>query len=242
MITLFVSDIHLHENRPKISAGFFNFLRNKAVSANALFILGDLFDGWIGDDYTSETISQTIHELQKLNQCGVKLYFQHGNRDFLIGRKFSSETGMEILPEYHVIDLCGHQVLLCHGDSLCTDDVRYMSYRRKVRNRFSQFLFRQLPIKTRQRITNSLLKTSSSAKQEKPMEIMDVNQNAVQQIMCKHQTDTMIHGHTHRPADHRFTSDTKSAQQRRLVLGDWETHAWWIEADSSGLRLLSEPF
>ena len=216
--TLFVSDLHLDNKRPHIIAAFCRFL-DECSSADALYILGDLFEYWIGDDDPAIGLESAIDAIRKLSDSGVPVYFIHGNRDFLIGKRFAKQTQCEILKEETVIDLYGTPTLIMHGDTLCTDDIAYQKYRAKARNPFIQKTLLMLSIKRRLKIAEGLRNKSKSATQEKSEDIMDVNQHTVEQVMQKHNVKHLIHGHTHRPAEHEFNLNGENHQ--RIVLGDW---------------------
>ncbi len=216
--TLFVSDLHLDNKRPHIVAAFCRFL-NEITDADALYILGDLFEFWIGDDDPALGLESVIEALKNLSGSGVPIHFIHGNRDFLLGKKFANNTNCKILPEEAIIDLYGTPTLIMHGDTLCTDDIAYQKYRAKARNKWIQKTLLLLSVKQRLKIAERLRNKSISATQGKHPEIMDVNQNTVEQIMLSHNVQHLIHGHTHRPAIHNFTINNQ--EYKRIVLGDW---------------------
>ncbi len=216
--TLFISDLHLDQKRPHIVAAFCRFLQDNS-NVDALYILGDLFEYWIGDDDPAVGLELAIEAIQKFSETGTPVYFIHGNRDFLIGKRFSKQTHCKILQEETVIDLYGTPTLIMHGDTLCTDDIAYQKYRTKARNPFIKKTLSMLSVKQRLKIAERLRNKSKSATQEKPEEIMDVNQQTVENTMQKHNVDCLIHGHTHRPGEHEFTLN--GAKYKRIVLGDW---------------------
>jgi UDP-2,3-diacylglucosamine hydrolase len=203
MATLFISDLHLDADRPDGIGQFLNFMETEARSASALYILGDLFEAWIGDDDTNPGHAPIITALADLRRNNVPCYFMHGNRDFLIGRRFATATGCELLGDYEVLDLEGERILLTHGDLLCTDDKPYMELRAVVRDPGWQRDFLAKPTDERQRVANDLRVKSQAATAVKTEEIMDVNQNAVESAMRQHGVSTILHGHTHRPDVHR---------------------------------------
>ncbi len=220
MPTLFISDLHLSAERPAIIDLFRRFLRERASRSDALYILGDLFEYWIGDDDALQSgYLPVINELRTLTAAGTPVYLMHGNRDFLLGSGFEEATGTHLLPEPAVIDLYGERVMLMHGDTLCTDDVEYQKFRSMVRDPawIAQFVAKD--ITQRQTIVRSLRETSKAATAEKKPEIMDVNQGAVEAAMRSRGVLRLIHGHTHRPALHGFMLDGQPA--KRMVLGDW---------------------
>ena len=232
--TLFVSDLHLDPKRPHIIAAFCRFL-NECSSADALYILGDLFEYWIGDDDPAIGLEPAINAISELSNSGVPIYFIHGNRDFLIGKRFSKQTQCKILAEETVIDLYGTPTLIMHGDTLCTDDIAYQKYRAKARNPFIQKPLLMLSVKRRLKIAEGLRNKSKSAVQEKPEYIMDVNQQAVEKVMLKHNVNVLIHGHTHRPAEHEF--NLNGTKYQRIVLGDWYEHGSVLRCTSESVQL-----
>lgn len=239
MTTLFISDLHLAPERPEVSRAFFDFLRSDAINAGALYILGDLFEAWIGDDDPSELSRMIITALAELHDSGTQLYFQHGNRDFMVGKQFAKETGAVLLPEHHVIDLYGKSVLLLHGDTLCTDDKDYQRFRRRVRNPLGKWILRRLPLKKRLELAAKWRAGSKEINANKPEYIMDVNQQAVARQLKKHKVLTMIHGHTHRPHRHPVDLDGQAAE--RIVLGDWHDSGWVLRATPERLELEDFP-
>ena len=215
--TLFISDLHLSPERPGCTALFTDLLAGRARGAEALYILGDLFDTWIGDD--DDTYDPVLDALRSLTASGVACRIMRGNRDFLLGRRFARSTGCELLPDRAVVRLGGARVLLMHGDLLCTDDIPYQRFRRKVRNPVVQWLFLRQRLAKRRRIAADYRQRSGAATSEKPAEIMDVNQQAVQQALRSAGARVLVHGHTHRPADHALTLEDAPATRR--VLADW---------------------
>ncbi|QTF07656.1 UDP-2,3-diacylglucosamine diphosphatase [Brenneria izadpanahii] len=240
MATLFIADLHLNIHEPAITAGFLRFLRHEAVHADALYILGDLFDAWIGDDDPQPLHTTIANALLKLHQQGVPCYFIHGNRDFLLGRRFAKQSGLTLLPEEKVLDLYGQRILILHGDTLCTDDLAYQKFRRRVHNPMIQRLFLLLPLAIRLRIAASMRSASQQANQHKSIRIMDVNPEQVIARLRHYQVNTMIHGHTHRPAIHQIVSDGFSA--RRAVLGAWHHEGSMIKVTAQDIELISFPF
>lgn len=215
MTRYFIADLHLSESQPEITHCFLQFLEQQAAHADALYILGDLFEYWVGDDIRSELVEQVTQALSSISQKGVALYYIHGNRDFMIGQKFCRACGMSLLPESELIDLGGRKALIMHGDSLCTDDIDFQKFRSISRQRWRQLLFLALPLFIRQRIANGIRSRSGAKKEHKSLEIMDVNQAEVDQVMSEADTNLLIHGHTHRPGFHHWQNRT------RIVLGDW---------------------
>ena len=237
MRNLFRSDLHLEAKRPDITRACLRFLDEQASQADALYILGDFFEVWLGDDNPDPLAEQVSAALLALSQKNTSIYLMHGNRDFLIGKDFCRRSGATLLRDPTLIQLNGERVLLMHGDSLCIDDIGYMRMRRWLRNPLSLFILRHLPLKTRHRIGRKLRNESQQRTRYKALDITDVNQDQVLQAMRKHQVTTLIHGHTHRPAVHPLEMDGKAVQ--RIVLGDWEKTGWMLEVDRDGYRLES---
>jgi len=234
-VILFISDLHLQEERPDITRAFLHFLEERAPGAQALYILGDFFEVWIGDDGMSDFQRSIAMALAKLAQSGTQVYLMHGNRDFLLGRAFCRLARCQLLKDPTVIALNGHRVLLSHGDAFCTQDHAYMRMRRWLRNPLSLLLLRNLPLATRQKLARKLRNESRAQTRLKAAEIVDVTPAEVLRAMRRHRVDTLIHGHTHRPAEHLLEIDGRPA--RRIVLGDWDARGWGLEADRNGLRL-----
>ena len=216
---LFISDLHLSAERPVTLARFLAFLRERTGGITALYILGDLFDAWIGDDDDSPLAHQVRRGLQQVTDRGVEVLLQHGNRDFLLGEQFCAATGCRLLEEATVIDLHGQTTLLMHGDLLCTDDRDYQQARGRLRSpAFVQdFLSRPLP--ERVALAAEYRKRSGEATSLKASEIMDVNEHAVIEYLQRHQATRLIHGHTHRQGRHRYAA--ASGELSRVVLGEW---------------------
>ena len=235
--TLFIADLHLCQEEPAITAGFLHFLQREAPYCDALYILGDLFEAWIGDDDPNPLHQQVASALRALP---VPVYFIHGNRDFLVGRRFARASGMTLLPEEQVLTLYGHRLLIMHGDTLCTDDAGYLRFRAKVHNPWIQRLFLALPLWVRKRIAARMRADSKQANQHKSQSIMDVNQDAVVATMQRHQVPLLIHGHTHRPAIHTLTLQSETAQ--RAVLGAWHSRGSMIQLDAAGIQLIDFDF
>jgi len=240
--TWFIADLHLSPARPDITALFLQFLRQQAPNADALYILGDLFDAWIGDDDNSDFAQSIQAALAELTQQGVAVYFIAGNRDFLIGPSFAKRTGVTLLTEASVIDLYGCRTLIMHGDSLCTDDVSYQRFRRIIRHPWLTKLLLRLPLAWRMRIANKLRANSATQKPltDAQLKIMDVNQCAVEEAMQQHQVQWLIHGHTHRPNIHQVTLANQALAQR-IVLGDWYQQGSWLAVTAQGLQLHTAP-
>lgn len=221
--TYFIADLHLSESTPHITALFFDFLARGVKQADALYILGDLFDFWIGDDDNSPLTQQVKQHLKTLSDRGVAIFYQHGNRDFLLGKKFAQACGMQLIEEYKIINLYGTPTLLCHGDTLCIDDEKYQKFRQRVQQKWLQKLFLLLPLTTREKIAHKIRNQSKQDKQEKSASIMDVNHSFVRTIMLRYGVRRLIHGHTHRQDIHSIKSEVEGQQftATRIVLGDW---------------------
>ncbi len=240
MTTLFIADLHLCTEEPAITAGFLRFLAGDARKADALYILGDLFEAWIGDDDPNPLHREMAAAIKALTDSGVPCFFIHGNRDFLIGKRFARESGMTLLPQEKVLNLYGRNVLIMHGDTLCTDDTGYQAFRAKVHQPWLQKLFLSLPLFIRQRIAAKMRANSKAANSSKSLEIMDVNPQAVIAEMEKHQVQWLIHGHTHRPAVHELTANAQPAF--RVVLGAWHTEGSMIKVTPDDVELIAFPF
>lgn len=238
MTTLFISDLHLDASRPDISTLFLDFLRHEARGAEALYILGDLFEAWLGDDDPEPEKQRILAALRELTAAGVPCYVLHGNRDFLIGRRFCKLTGAQLLRDGTIIDLYGERVLLMHGDTLCIDDSDYQRLRRIVRNPVVQFVLRNLSLRQRQRLAERMRagsKAHISDKTRVAPDIMDVNLEEVVRVMRQHNVRHLVHGHTHRPAVHRFQIDHEAAV--RIVLGDWYEQGSVLTWNAQGYEL-----
>jgi len=234
--TLFISDLHLTLERPEVTRKFITLLQNRAQSAKALYILGDLFDTWIGDDDFSPPIKLIKKALREFIEHGTPVFYLHGNRDFLIGQRFSKETGITLLDEYSVIDLYGTNTLLTHGDLLCTDDIAYQEFRRTSHSLAWQQNVLSKPLLLRLLYARWYRLRSYFHKRQKSQDIMDVNQETIRQVMQYYQVTRLIHGHTHRPAVHKLEINQQKAQ--RFVLAEWKKeHASLLCWSESGYRI-----
>lgn len=232
MTTLFISDLHLQSERPHITRAFFDFLDQHARQADALYILGDFFNAWLGDDDQAPLTLEVASQLQKLSNQGTSVYLMHGNRDFLIGERFCRQAGVTLLNDPTVIDLYGTPALLMHGDSLCLDDTSYQRYRRIIRSPLIRRLLRHLPLSLRQRIASNIKNQSGKAKHYKSAQIMDATPEETTRQLQSHHLNLLIHGHTHRPAIHRQPHPTQD--QQRIVLGDWDSLGWYLQWHPDG--------
>jgi UDP-2,3-diacylglucosamine hydrolase len=239
MVTLFISDLHLDPARPEITDQALAFLESGTRDAEALYILGDLFEAWVGDDDPEPEKRRVIAQLKRLTDAGLPCYFMHGNRDFMIGEAFAAASGCRLLSDPTIIELHGERVMLMHGDTLCTDDHEYQSFRRVARNPDWQRAMLARPLAERLAIARQLRETSAASMAGKSMEIMDVNQDAVAAAMREHGVYTLLHGHTHRPGVHSFQLDDRRA--KRIVLGDWYTQGSILSWDADGFILQTLP-
>lgn len=240
MTTLFIADLHLCTEEPAITAGFLRFLASEARQADALYILGDLFEAWIGDDDPNPLHREIAAAIKAVVDSGVPCFFIHGNRDFLIGKRFARESGMTLLPQEKVLDLYGRRVLILHGDTLCTDDVGYQAFRAKVHQSWLQALFLALPLFIRKRVAARMRADSKAANSTKSLEIMDVNKHAVVAEMEKYRVQWLIHGHTHRPDVHALTVNGEPAY--RVVLGAWHSEGSMVKVTADNVELIAFPF
>ncbi len=237
--SIFVSDLHLCPSRPAINQTFFDFLRGPAARAEALYILGDLFEYWAGDDDDDEFNGSVLSALRTLSDSGVALYLMHGNRDFLIGERFGAACRARLLPDPILLTLYGTPTLLMHGDTLCTEDTGYQQFRAKVRNPEFQQQFLTQPVTTRKEIIAGLRAENTEKKQLKSEAIMDVTPAAVEAVLREYRYPRLIHGHTHRPARHQHVVD--GHQCERWVLADWYTRGSYLACDGAGCRAIPLP-
>jgi len=237
MPIFFASDIHLDETRPAITERFLQFLQTAAQEGEALYLLGDIFEAWIGDD-DDLPLHQTVRDaLKQLTQQGIPVYFLHGNRDFLVGNRFAEETGCQLLPEAIVIDLYGTPTLLMHGDTLCTTDTEYQAFRIQSRSPLYQQAFLQRPLLERRAIAAQLRATSKERGSLKADYIMDVTPEEVVAQMEKHAAKRLIHGHTHRPGRHQHLLHNGESVER-VVLGAWEDSCLILKCTAEAQQLI----
>ena len=227
MSACLISDLHLQENRPELTKAFKKFLVSHAADVDSLYILGDLFEAWIGDDYENDFIAEVKFELKKYSSLGKKIYLMHGNRDFLLGDKFCAEIGGLLLDDPTSIKINDFKVILMHGDSLCIDDLDYQSFRTVVRDQTWKNDFLEKEIWERIELAQSLREVSKVENKDKAYEIMDVNLMAVNEIFQKFKNNILIHGHTHRPKIHQEKYGT------RYVLGDWEKEYYFLKINKT---------
>lgn len=239
MTTLLISDLHLHADAPEITEGFLAYLDEHARHAEALYILGDFFDAWIGDDVLDHPgmvplAERVIAALREISDGGTRLYLMHGNRDFLLGNRFATAAGLTLLAEPAVVEFAGERVLLMHGDSLCTRDTAYMAFRERARDPQWQAQILAMPPDQRLELAKSLRLQSGEATSNKADDIMDVTPDEVVKTMADHDVRLLIHGHTHRPAEHALEVNGHPAT--RLVLGDWRPNQGWEIRIENGQR------
>jgi len=236
MTTLFISDLHLSPSDPQRTQLTVDFLSTQCREIDELYILGDLFNTWLGDDIVPAEFQPLIDQLQILKKANVNIYLMVGNRDFMMGKEFAESIGAVLLKDESVIELYGTKTLLVHGDSLCIDDVSYQKYRRWTRSKILQWCFLHLPASYRQNISDKIKKKSRQQKQHKSALIMDVNQSEVSRIMKQFGVRQLIHGHTHRPAIHSLELEGQPAH--RIVLGDWDNEISYLKCDEQKLKLV----
>lgn len=235
-VALFVSDLHLQATLPRTTAAFLAFLQTHARQTQQLYLLGDIFEYWAGDDDLATPYNQQIADaIKAVQQHGVQVFWIAGNRDFLVGQGFADAAGLQLLDDPHVFTLAGRTLALAHGDAQCTDDAAYMAFRAQVRQPAYQQQFLAMPLAQRKAIIEGIRKNSQDANQNKSYDIMDVNAGAIDQLFAQTGSDTLIHGHTHRPALHRLDD----GRRRRYVLPDWEydvdtPRGGWISLTADG--------
>jgi UDP-2,3-diacylglucosamine hydrolase len=235
MHSIFVSDLHLAPERPQINQVFFAFTRATAPQADALYILGDLFEYWVGDDDLGDPFNAAIADaLRELSGTGTALYFMHGNRDVLAGPAFVARCGARLLADPTLLDLYGTRTLVMHGDTLCTDDIEYQTFRAYAHDPGNQRRFLSQPLAERRKQMLGMRTESEKSKQGKSAEIMDVAPAAVARVLREHGYPRLIHGHTHRPARHVHTVDGRRCE--RWVLNDWYEHGGYLRCDSEGCK------
>ena len=233
-LALFVSDLHLSPDLPKTTEMFFGFLRHHALKTKALYLLGDIFEYWAGDDDLDDPFHHDVIEaLRRVSDHGIALYWIAGNRDFLVGETFATACGMRLLSEPYVAEIAEKRVLLLHGDAQCTDDAAYMAFRSQVRDPEWQRTFLARPLAERKAIISGMREGSRQAQRDKPMAIMDVNAGEIERLFDVYAVTLMIHGHTHRPQVHEHDGRV------RHVLPDWDCDAevvrgGWIAMDAAG--------
>jgi UDP-2,3-diacylglucosamine hydrolase len=240
MAVYFISDLNLSDSRPEINQVFFEFLRGPARAAEALYVLGDLFEYWAGDDDLDDPFNRSVATaLAEYSHRGIPLRFMHGNRDFLLDGAFEKACGAHLIDDPCALDLFGVPTLLMHGDTLCTDDLDYQKFRVQVRDPIWQKGFLALPLEQRKRQIEAVRQTSESEKTRKAPEIMDVNLGAVEAVLREHAYPRLIHGHTHRPARHVHRVDARTCE--RWVLADWYRSGSYLRVDERGCAPVQLP-
>ena len=227
----FISDLHLSENTPFVTEGFFEFLKTAAQELSHLYILGDLFEAWVGDDDNSELATNVMQEINHATRNGLEIFFIHGNRDFLCGQKFAEQSNLTLLPDPYFLNFFDQKIALSHGDSFCTEDLEYIKFKKEVRSEEWQQEFLQKPLDDRLNIASSMRDASQKNNNNKDIAIMDVTPTAIQDFFAEHRIDLLIHGHTHRPNTHQINSGT------RIVLGDWHKTGWCLMLDEQQQEL-----
>ena len=237
----FIADLHLTENRPDITAAFFDFLDNKIINddVDALYILGDFFEVWVGDDYQTDLSKSVAARLGLVSESGTEVFFIHGNRDFIMREGYAKSASMTLLPEQVVIDLYGTPTVILHGDEMCTQDVEYQKFRTKSRGWWWPKLMLAMPLWYRKKIARNAREKSKQSQAGKALEILDVTEDAVLAMFEKHQVANMIHGHTHRPNVHHYRVNNKTLT--RTVLGDWYEQGSYLRVTPANQELISSP-
>ncbi|WP_296283128.1 UDP-2,3-diacylglucosamine diphosphatase [uncultured Acinetobacter sp.] len=229
MTYLFIADLHLSPDHPRLVRGFLALLEHYQNKNTQLYILGDWFNAWIGDDYTAPWLDEIVQQLKQFTDAGNQIYFQVGNRDFALGQKFLNKFNGQLLPDIYTLNIGNKRFHLEHGDALCTDDISYQRFKKIIRNPIILTILKSTPLSFRQKLANGFRKKSRDAQQNKSYEIMDVNQQAVEQAL--HKVEVLIHGHTHRPCIHDVDG------KPRIVLGDWRektSEAMLLEVNENG--------
>lgn len=232
MLRFFISDLHLQQQRPDITRALRYFLENIATGADELYLLGDIFEAWIGDDYADPVLADISPALMELRNTGTAIFFMHGNRDFLLQSKGAQKLGSELLEAPHSLKLEQGTAVLLHGDELCLEDTEYQAFRAQVRNPDWQAAFLGKPVEQRLAIARQLRETSRAVGAMKSEEIMDVTPAAVSRLFDESGADLIIHGHTHRPKRHTYPGG------ERIVLGDWGMTGWYLVSDANRLELV----
>ena len=227
----FISDLHLSENTPSVTEGFFEFLRTAARELSHLYILGDLFEAWVGDDDDSELATSVMQKINHATRHGLEIFFIHGNRDFLCGQKFAEQSNLTLLPDPFFLNFFDQKIALSHGDSFCIEDLEYMKFKKEVRSEEWQQEFLQKSLDDRLNIASNMRDASQKNNTNKDIAIMDVTPTAIQDFFAENHIDLLIHGHTHRPDTHQINSGT------RIVLGDWHKTGWCLMLDEQQQEL-----
>jgi UDP-2,3-diacylglucosamine hydrolase len=240
MRTLFIADLHLSEHQPQITQAFFSFLENETKNIDALYILGDLFEVWIGDDEHTPLMDEVARRLTAAAQSNqFKIFYIHGNRDFMLGKSYARQASMQLLSDHCEIALYGNNTLIMHGDTLCLADKNYQKMRRVIHNPFLQFIFNLLPLCLRKKIGWKIRTASQAKKVYKHKNVMGVTESEVQRLMEKHHSQLLIHGHTHQAKEHHFQLAGKPA--RRFDVGDWSDSFSFVEAQKDMIKIIIKP-
>ncbi|MDB2339010.1 UDP-2,3-diacylglucosamine diphosphatase [Gammaproteobacteria bacterium] len=227
----FISDLHLSKNTPSVTEGFFKFLQTAAQELSHLYILGDLFEAWVGDDDNSELATSVIQKINHATRNGLEIFFIHGNRDFLCGESFAEHSNLTLLPDPFFLNFFDLKIALSHGDDFCTEDLEYIEFKKEVRSSKWQEEFLQKPLDERLSIASNMRDASQKNNSSKEVSIMDVTQAAIEDFFEEHHIDLLIHGHTHRPKTHKTNTST------RIVLGDWHETGWCLMLDEQQQEL-----
>mgnify|MGYP001395774796 FL=1 len=233
MSSCFISDLHLDHKREDIKKAFFKFLESEAYEFKNLYILGDLFEVWIGDDFEDDFSNQVISKLKQFSQSNKNIYIMHGNRDFLLGEKFAEKCGAKLIPDPLILDDKGKKIMLSHGDIFCTDDMEYQDFKEKVRNEKWKIEFLSKNLRDREQIAKNLRQESAVKNAKKQDYLMDVNKSEVEKIAQENKIEILIHGHVHRPKIHNEVFG------QRIVLGDWDKKYWFISLIGEQVNLHS---
>ncbi|AGH81251.1 UDP-2,3-diacylglucosamine hydrolase [Psychromonas sp. CNPT3] len=240
MRTLFIADLHLSETSPQLTRAFFTFLEQENTDVDALYILGDLFEVWIGDDEHTPLMDEVAQKLSQYHQrFNIPIYYIHGNRDFMIGKRYAKQSCMQLLPEHYEIDLYAQRVLIMHGDTLCLADKNYQRLRKIIHNPLLQFIFNCLPLKLRKKIGWKIRTASQSKKAYKKGNVMGVTESEVQRLLNVHQCTLLIHGHTHQVGSYSVLGEGDN--KCRMDVGDWFNEYSFIEATASSTQIIFRP-
>ncbi|BBN82172.1 UDP-2,3-diacylglucosamine hydrolase [Pseudoalteromonas sp. A25] len=235
--TYFISDLHLSDDHPQITQAFFDFLaKHMNADVDALYILGDFFEVWIGDDEQSPLAISVANKLKAVSQTGINIFFVHGNRDFLLSKRYAKQAGFKLLPEQHIVDLYGTPTLVLHGDEMCTQDIAYQKFRKKSRGWWWPRLILSLPLSVRRNIARNGRAKSKANQMGKAAAILDVTSSAVIEMFERYNVEHMIHGHTHRPNVHAYEHNNKKLT--RTVLGDWYSQSSYLVVNEAGEHTL----
>ena len=227
----FISDLHLSENTPSVTEGFFEFLKTAAQEFSHLYILGDLFEAWVGDDDNSELALSTMQQINHATRHGLEIFFMHGNRDFLCSKDFAEQCNLTLLPDPFFINFFEQKIALSHGDDFCTKDLDYIKFKKEVRSQAWQEAFLAKTLDERLTIASNMRDASQNNNDRKDVAIMDVTPSTIDQFFAEHGVDLLIHGHTHRPNTHQADAGT------RIVLGDWHETGWCLVIDDQQREL-----